>query len=69
MGGCSSCEDNIERNNEFDLENKKVENEIRVLEARRLTARLDAAPPLLDRDGVAPPAIKVEVVNPTPAKA
>jgi hypothetical protein len=66
VGGCSSCEENIERNNRLELKHKRIENDIRQLEARRLTARLDAQTPLLDRDGVSPPAIKVEVVNETP---
>lgn len=69
VGSCDSCEENIERNNQLDLERKKIENDIRGLEARRLKARLDAQTPLLDREGVAPPAIKVEVVNSAPAEA
>jgi hypothetical protein len=69
VGGCSACEDDIEDNNELDLAHKKIENDILALEARRLAARLDAKTPLLDRDGVAPPAIKVEVVNGAPAPA
>ena len=68
VGACCACENNIERNNQLDLDHKKVENDIRALEVRRLTARLDAQTPLLDREGVAPPAIKVEVVNSTPAE-
>ena len=68
-GACSACEDEIEENNELDRDHKRIENDIRALEARRLTARLDAKTPLLDRDGIAPPAIKVEVVNSAPAPA
>jgi hypothetical protein len=66
IGSCSSCEELIERNGELDLERKQIENAIRELEAKRLTARLEADPSLLDRNGSAPPAIRVEVVN-TPA--
>ncbi len=69
VGDCYSCEDEIEQNDELDREHKKIENDIRALEARRLAARLDAKTPLLGRDGVAPPAIKVEVVNSAPAQA
>lgn len=64
VGACCACEESLERGTQLDLERKQIENRIRELESRRLAARLDAATPLLDRDGVAPPAIKVEVVNP-----
>jgi len=67
VGICCACEENIERNNQLDLEHKKTENDILALEARRLSARLEAKTPQLDRDGVAPPAIRVEVVQDSPA--
>jgi hypothetical protein len=63
VGTCCSCEESIERGTQLDLERKKIENDIRELERTRLKARLEAMTPLLDREGVAPPAIKVEVVN------
>jgi hypothetical protein len=69
VGGCCSCEDTIERNTELDLKRKELENTIRDLEVQRLTARLGADTPLLEREGVAPPVIKVELVNSTPAEA
>jgi hypothetical protein len=64
-GQCCACEESLERNTQLDLDRRDIENQIRALEARRLEARLDAATPLLDRDGVAPPVIKVEVANAT----
>jgi len=69
VGACNACEEDIERNSDLDLKHKEIENQIRSLEVRRLTARLEADTPLLDREGIAPPAIKVEVVNSTPAEA
>ena len=63
VGNCCACEDSLERNTQLDLDRKDLENQIRELEARRLKARLEAATPMLDRDGIAPPAIKVEVAN------
>jgi len=64
VGTCCTCEENIERDTQLDLERKRIENDIRALEARRLTARLDAEEPLLDRESAGPPLLKVEVVNP-----
>jgi hypothetical protein len=63
VGNCCSCEESIERNTQLDLDRKRLENQIRDLERQRLEARLEGATPLLDREGVAPPAIKVELVN------
>jgi hypothetical protein len=63
LGECDACEEAIGRNDTLDAERKRIENEIRALEAQRLKARLEAQMPLLDREGAAPPAIKVEIVN------
>jgi hypothetical protein len=64
VGTCCSCEESIERDTQLDLDRKQVENQIREMERQRLKMRLEATSPLLDREGVAPPAIKVEIVNP-----
>ena len=63
LGSCTSCEELIERNGELDLERKRIENTILHLESQRLTARLDAEPPQLDRNGSVHPAIRVELVS------
>jgi hypothetical protein len=63
VGTCCACEDSLERGTQLELDRKDIENQIRQLEAQRLKARLDAPTPLLDREGMAPPAIKVDVVN------
>ncbi|MFL6303746.1 MAG: hypothetical protein ACJ72H_09400 [Candidatus Sulfotelmatobacter sp.] len=69
VGQCSSCEDAIERSTELDLQHKKLENGIRELEEDRLEARLKAHPPLLDREDLAVPSIKVELVRDAPARS
>lgn len=63
VGNCCACEESLVKHTQLDLDRKDIENRIRELEARRLKARLDLATPNLDRDGIAPPAIKVELVN------
>jgi hypothetical protein len=64
VGNCCACEESIERNTQLDLELKRIENDIRDLERRRLEARLEATTPMLELDARSPPAIKVELVHP-----
>jgi hypothetical protein len=67
VGTCCSCEDTLERAAQLDLDRSELNNKILELETKRLRARLDSTPPQLDLEIAAPPAIRVDVTNPSPA--
>lgn len=49
VGVCCSCEDDIVRETQLNLEHMALDNRLLELEAERLRARLDSKPPLLDK--------------------
>lgn len=61
VGDCCACEHELVERRHLETERMRRENELLVLEGKRLDARLHAVPPQLDKDPPAPARLEVVV--------